>query len=90
MAAKSISMQMKKFWYPADTVPDAVVFPAESTIDEMTPPFSSMASNTPTKNNKIKSTELEMEKKFRNEDQKINFTLQKKIWISIAAINGNR
>lgn len=59
MAANSISMQMKKFWYPADTVPDAVVFPAESTIDEMTPPFSSMASNTPTKKEIVKSMKME-------------------------------
>jgi hypothetical protein len=36
----------------------------------MTPPFSSMASNTPTNKNNKNSTELEMEKKFRNEDQK--------------------
>lgn len=86
MAAKSISMQMKKFWYPADTVPDAVVFPAESTIDEMTPPFSSMASNTPTKKRNSKKYGIGMEKKFRNENQ-INLTLQ--IWFSICG-NENR
>lgn len=49
IAAKSISTQIKKFWYPADTVPADVVAPSLSTMGEITPPFSKIARPTPKK-----------------------------------------
>lgn len=50
MAAKSISTQIKKFWYPADTVPADVVRVTPSlilTIGEIAPTFSKAAKPTP-------------------------------------------
>ncbi|EDX16178.1 GD14546 [Drosophila simulans] len=58
MAANSISMQMKKFWYPAETVPGSTVtVPALSTMGEITLAFSRMARPTPCQKDK-KMTDL--------------------------------
>lgn len=38
---------MKKFWYPADTVPADVTVPALSTIGDITFAFSNIARPTP-------------------------------------------
>ena len=49
MAAKNISMQMTKFWIPAETVPALVVLPSPVGRGRITPAFSRMASSTPEK-----------------------------------------
>lgn len=54
MAAQNISIQIRKFWYPAETVPAEVLVPLLSIIGEMRDAFSNMASPTPA-NRKVKT-----------------------------------